>query len=60
MGYTKIVWVIPWLPAPPSLDEEKIYVDDIAFFEMVFGVPPSLFEHIKLCKSVKKMGYTKG
>lgn len=36
-------------------DVEKMHVDDIAFLEMVFGVPPYLFEHIKLRKLTKEI-----
>ena len=43
-------------PAPLTTDDiEKQNVDQVAFSEMVFGVPPSLFEHIKLCKSAKEI-----
>ncbi|XP_052622501.1 uncharacterized protein LOC128127835 [Lactuca sativa] len=43
-------------PAPLTADDvEKLHVDQVAFVEMVFGVPPSLFEHIKLCKSAKEI-----
>lgn len=44
------------LPISPTLiNKEKMYADDVTFSEMVFGVPPSLFEHIKLSKSTKKI-----
>lgn len=36
-----------------SIDVKKMCVDDVAFTEMVFGVPPSLSQYIKLCKSTK-------
>ena len=43
-------------PAPLTSDDiENLHVDQVAFSEMVFGVPPSLFEHIKLCKSAKEI-----
>ena len=36
-------------PAPLTADDiEKLHADQVAFSEMVFGVPPSLFEHTKL------------
>lgn len=38
------VWVTP----PTTVDVDKMHVDDIFFSEMVFGVPPFLFDHIKL------------
>lgn len=34
---------------------EKLHADQVAFSEMVLGVPPSLFEHIQLCKSTKEI-----
>ena len=34
-------------------DIEKLHADQVTFSEMVFGVQPSLFENIKLCKSAK-------
>ena len=41
-------------PAPlTASDIKKLHVDKIAFSEMVFGIPPSLFELIKLCKFAK-------
>ncbi|XP_023762117.1 uncharacterized protein LOC111910511 [Lactuca sativa] len=36
-------------------DIEKLHVDQVTFSEMVFGVPPSLFENIKLCKLAKEI-----
>ena len=43
-------------PAPLTADDvEKLHADQVAFSKMVFGVPPSLFEHIKLCKSAKEI-----
>ena len=38
-----------------SSNIEKLHEDQIAFSEMVFGVPLSLFEHIMLCKSTKEI-----
>ncbi|XP_052621758.1 uncharacterized protein LOC128127334 [Lactuca sativa] len=43
-------------PTPLTADDiEKLHADQIAFSKMVFGVPPSLFEHIKLCKLAKEI-----
>ena len=36
-------------------DLEKLHEVQIAFLNMVFGVPLSLFEHIKLCKYAKEI-----
>lgn len=41
---------------PPMLmDKEKTCVYEIAFSKMVFRISPSLFEHIKFCKSAKEI-----
>ncbi|KAL7587710.1 hypothetical protein Lser_V15G39845 [Lactuca serriola] len=43
-------------PTPLIADDlEKLHADQVSFSEMMFGVPPSLFEHIKLCKSAKEI-----
>ena len=43
-------------PTPlTAIDIEKLHAYQVAFPEMVFGVPPSLFENIKLCKSAKEI-----
>ena len=43
-------------PSPlNATDIKKLHADQIAFSEMLFSVPPSFFEHIKLCKSVKEI-----
>lgn len=45
--------------APLTADDiEKLHADQVAFSEMVFGVPASLFEYIKLCKSDKEIWET--
>lgn len=33
---------------PTAFNVDKMHVDDITFYEMVFGVPPYLFENMKL------------
>ena len=44
------------LQAPLTADHiEKLHAYQVAFTKIVFGVPPSLFEHIKLCKSAKEI-----
>ena len=40
---------------PTALDLEKMDADNIAFSEMIFGIPPVLFEQIKLCQSAKEI-----
>ncbi|XP_023770935.1 uncharacterized protein LOC111919603 [Lactuca sativa] len=43
-------------PTPlTAYDIEKLHANQVAFSEMGFGVPLSLFEHIKLCKSTKEI-----
>lgn len=43
---------------PTAFNVDKMHVDDITFYEMVFGVPPYLFENMKLWKYAKEISDT--
>ena len=42
-------------PQLTALDLENIDADNSTISELVFGIPPSLFAHIKHCKSAKEI-----
>lgn len=42
-------------PPLPANDAEKLHAYQIVFYEMVFSIQPSLFEHIMLWKSAKEI-----
>ena len=45
-------------PIPTTLDLENIQEDNITISEMIFGIPPLLYEHIKRFDHVKVISDT--